>query len=655
MPNSLIDAYRQQMAAAGAPDTRDDYFVMQDLIPLAQQNPHLLDQYPDFAKEYGQYRDANAPSLGGEFTRAFKAGSQEAGSTYAGLAALATGSEGAKQTARNLEADAAENAPTIGSMEDIAPGETGLSRLFSKDTARYVAGKLGGAIPSIGEMVGTGIAGAAVGLAIEPGVGTLAGAGEGVVEGLLDRGIIKSAIKSLLEEGVGTALEDAGVKDVTEQGVKDAILSGNQKAADLVTHQAKAIAAGRAEAGTNFANVYGMSAGGIYNETGDRGSAVGLGAAAALTAAPPFLSLPARVARSLFPKLSAEAAQDAAAKLVGDKTSQLLAKIGAPTGRVAGALTAGTVGVVGMEAANIVAKNIAAGKDAMDLDESDWKRLREAAVGGAIAAAPFAGLAAKSPTVAPDAVRPPEPPPDAQEPGTAQAAPVPAPQAATPPPTSTGPVPPSALDITRRVAAMSDDQKRSRLAELGQIPTRSPAEDTEFQQLTALTPKAKVVAPVVAPTPEATAEPTIAPNEPAPDETSTTPPPPEAAAVPPVQPPPQYLYSHQRPKVVGGRQIPGYTQIDEVINGENTRSTNLADLAKEGVTLPVPPEWLPTGNYTPEQVTAAISEGAPSVSIQDAGFRDDAHFAQEYAAGHDAESFETTDEYLKRIYCQSAA
>jgi hypothetical protein len=54
--NSFVDAYRQKMAAAGSPDTRDDYFVMQDLISLADKNPDLLTQYPDFGQQYRNWK-----------------------------------------------------------------------------------------------------------------------------------------------------------------------------------------------------------------------------------------------------------------------------------------------------------------------------------------------------------------------------------------------------------------------------------------------------------------------------------------------------------------------------------------------------------------------------------------------------------------------
>lgn len=505
MSNSLLDLWRKNLADAGTPDDREDADIMySELIPLAQQNPDLLTQYPDFAKDFGQYREANAPSLTSEFGRALKAGTEETGATYAGLGAIA-GIPGAQDAAKSLEEDAAGNQPTIASMDDIAPGESGLGKFFSKDTARYVAQKAGGALPGLAEMAGLAVTGAAVGSAVEPGVGTIAGAGEGVVEELLGKGIIKSAIKSLVEEGVADKLVESKIlEEPTEAAIKKAVLGGDQKVADLITSQAKSLAAGRSEALTNFANVYGMSAGGIYNETGNRDAALGLGAVSAITAAPPFLSLPARVVRGLFPKLSTEAAQAAAKDLVGQKSSELLAKLG----RAGSAAAVGTGGVLGMEAANIVAKNLTAGKDPLELDDADWKRLREAAVGGAIASAPFAALAARSPTVSPD-IAPQTQGGDNMQPNSdalersegltaARNAPEPAAGAATP-----------TLDIMRRVSAYTPDESRARLRQLTADTQRDENDEKEYQVLRANAPS-DALSPAP-PTPETPPQSTAAP------------------------------------------------------------------------------------------------------------------------------------------------
>jgi hypothetical protein len=463
------------MADLGTPDDRTDSEVMySDLIPAADQDPTILQKYPDFAQEYGQYREANAGSVGSDFWKALKGGSLGTAATYTGAAAIA-GVPGAAEESQKLDTEAAapENTPTINSLSDIAPGDSTLGKVFSKDALRYVAAKAGGALPSLAEMAGISLTGAAVGSAIEPGAGTVAGAGEGVIEEILGRGIIKSAIKNVVKNKV---LEDA-----SETAVADAIRAGDKTAIDAVTQEAKRLAAGRAEAATNLANVYGMSAGGIYNETGSRKAALGLGAAAALTAAPPFISLPARVLKGIFPKLSGEAAQAAAQDLIGSKSAELLAKLG----RAGEATAVGTGGVLGMEAASIVAKNITDGKDPLSLDDADWKRLREAAVGGALASAPFGALAMRSPVRQVD-------PAALGTPPAAETEAVPAETPAAPAPEAPVPAPSSALDLTRRVSAYSPDEARARLRQLTADPQRDETEEKEYQLLRANAPSSDI-------------------------------------------------------------------------------------------------------------------------------------------------------------------
>ncbi len=208
MANSFLTSYRQDLSSLGIEDNRPDWMVMRDdLIPLAKQNPDLLKQYPDFAQEYGDTREANAPSLAGEFGQSLKSGTQSLMSDLDAATALGARGLGLDKIsqhytgrAKELQDLAAESAPTIPTVEDIGPGRTGLGRAFSKDTARYLAAKAGGAVPSLAEIAGLSVAGAALGTAAEPGVGTLAGAGEGAIEGVLGRGVIRSAIKALVEK-----------------------------------------------------------------------------------------------------------------------------------------------------------------------------------------------------------------------------------------------------------------------------------------------------------------------------------------------------------------------------------------------------------------------------------------------------------------------
>lgn len=552
MPNSLIDAYRSALAAQGQTDGRDDYFVMRDtLVPMATSNPALLQQFPDFAKEFGQIREENALSLVGEAVQGAERGTEGAAATYAGLGALATGSDALKADASALNQDAAGHPATVSTLSDIAPGETGLDRVFSKDTIRYLAGKAGEFVPNMAEMAGLSLAGGAVGSAIEPGVGTVAGAAEGAVEGALGRGVIKSAIKHIVEETTeeGATAEE---KAAAEEAIKNSIRAGDQKTADTVSKVAKSLSGSTASRATNFANITAQSAGGIYNDTGRRDLALGLGAAAGALAEIP-VSLPARVARSMFPGMAEDEAQAAAEDEVRSKARELISKVGV----AAEGTASGTVGMVGMEAANIVAKNLSQGKGALDLDPDDWKRLREAAVGGALASAPFGVLAARG--GGEDETSTVKTPPSTRDlnPGETGAT-LPADEEdEETPATPTGSPTSQAI---RRLVGMSDEDKADRLEELQAAASRTPTEDAEMQIL------------------QATAK--------------------RAAGTPKTPP--------------------------------STRDLNSGDT---GSTLP------PGG----------------TIGFADAGFDSQDAFDKAYAEGHSAEVFETTDEYLKRIYCSNAA
>ncbi len=588
MPNSLIDAYRKQMADQGTPDDRDEYWVMQDLISAAHQNPDLLTKYPDFAQEYGQYRDINAPGLGGEAWQDVKGATEGVGSSLAGFGAF-LGVPGAGRLAKSLETSAEENAPTIPTWEDVEPGRSGISKVLSKDTARYLIGKTADFLPSIAEIVGTTVAGGLIGSAAEPGVGTVAGAGEGLVEGILGRGVIRSAMKSLIDKGIA--------KYGTEEEIAAAIKAGDQTLADAVTTEAKAIAARNAGDAANLANFYALGTGGIYEQTGSRELAGTLGAASAVAGALPGISLPGQVLKKLFPGLSAEAAQSAAAKLIGDNAAQIVAKVG----RFAGAEAAGTTGMVGMEAANIVAKNLNEGKDALDLDADDWKRLREATIGGALASGPFAALTLREtpPTPALTGRPPPAAPEEAAEPSPAAEIP------------ETQPAMPLSVQITRKVALMTPDEARARFRQLNANPNRDRGEEIEYQQLKALAPSSAVMGVPAAETLGQTPEPET-PVAPAAEEPGAAPATPIAATAPePIPPAP-----------------PPAAQI-EVPPPEAPK--------------PTPAPQLPPGE-------------APTVpTFKEAGFESEEHLEREYAARHERDAFETKDEFLNRIYCMSTA
>lgn len=77
--------------------------------------------------------------------------------------------------------------------------------------------------------------------------------------------------------------------------------------------------------------------------------------------------------------------------------------------------------------------------------------------------------------------------------------------------------------------------------------------------------------------------------------------------------PADYQYTLQREQDAGdGRKIPGYLQVDEIRDGENTRSSNIEDLRKEGIELPDAPDHLPSGRYTLAEIKDAIAKGEPA-------------------------------------------
>ncbi len=65
-----------------------------------------------------------------------------------------------------------------------------------------------------------------------------------------------------------------------------------------------------------------------------------------------------------------------------------------------------------------------------------------------------------------------------------------------------------------------------------------------------------------------------------------------------------YQYTVQNPHTDPSTGIvtPGYTQIDEIENGKNVRSTNLETLRKEGVDLPNVPQGLASGRYSLKEI-----------------------------------------------------
>lgn len=599
MPSKIIDAYRQQLAAQGLTDPRDDYFVASDLGPIVQtEAPQLFDKDPGLGELWSEIRDANAPSMAGEFGRAFKGGLQGLASTALGGASLLTGSDYLRQKAASFDQDAAENAPTIPTLEDIAPGRTGASKYFSRDAARYAISKLGQVAPSIAEAGVTALAGAAAGSAVAPGPGTVGGA----AEGLIARSFIKSAIRSLVKKKTAEALVEKGLlKEASELGLEQALRSGSKEVADVVGREAMAIGARRGLGAANLANSYLLNAGDVYSEGADRPTTLALG----LVSAIPDSALPTYVLGRLFPGVAAKEAKDLGKLYLADRAKKVLEAAGVVAGEGATEYF--------QEGVNVVARNLKEGKDPLTFTDADLRRFREAGIAGAAGG----GLAAPGLFLEGSRGELPAARPEQAPPAAAPAAPI-APVA------PVAPEPVGRSSIIREINALSDDEKRARLADLASRP-RSADEETAFQILQATVPAATAQAPVLEPQAVTTEQAPVTaqpPVEPAPAAVEAAPGAPvvedpgalkqrqlaDAVRTPGVT----YQYSVFRP----GQGIPDAVQIDVIApdKSQSLASTSPEALRAAGIDIPDVPASLPQGRYTLEQVREAAQPAAPVVN-----------------------------------------
>lgn len=370
MPSKILQAYRENLAAQGLTDPRDDQFLVQELGPIIQSEaPHLFDQDPELGQLWSEIRDVNAPSLPGEFGRAFKSGVQGLAGTALSGASLLTGSDYLREKAASFDQDAAENAPTIPTLEDVAPGRTGISKVLSRDALRYVISKAGQVAPSIAEAGVTALAGAAAGSAAAPGPGTVAGAGAGIVA----RSFVKSAIRQLISKGVAKEMVTKGlIREASEEALEQALKAGSKEVADVVGRQAMSIGAKRGLGAATLTNSYLLNAGDVYSEGGDRPTAAALG----LISAIPDTVLPAYLLGRLFPGVAASKAKDLGRLYIADRAKKVLEAAGV-------AATEGATETF-QEAVNVVARNLKEEKDPLTFTDADLKRFREAGITGAV-------------------------------------------------------------------------------------------------------------------------------------------------------------------------------------------------------------------------------------------------------------------------------
>jgi len=470
--NSFVAYYKKYLQDTGQKDDLTDYQITKEMGDWANKNdPKLFEEHPDFAEEWASIREANAPPLSSEVGRGFKRAGIGLGSTALGAGALVTGSDYLKRKAAALDLMASDPdlAPTIGTMDDVRSG---------RDALRYGLSKFGEAAPSIAESVAVAGVGALAGSAAAPGAGTIAGG----VAGVLEKSAIKAALREMLKKGAKEEAESIAegmvkkklLREASEEGIEEAVKAGVKPVIDAVASNAKRISTIRGGIAANTANSYGLSAGEIYNETDDRGLALGLGAVAAV----PDTILPAYLLTRMFPGVAMSEARKQGKNLVAR-----LATEGLKTSGIEASTEAFQEGV------NIVAKKLKDGTDPTDFNDQDWVRVREAAITGAAGGAltaPAAAIGGRAPEVdvaAPAVVVPPAKP--------AVASPVVEPTA------------PEAISPVRRVMAMSPEQQAVRVTEL-ESREMVGDEPQEYQLL-------KQVAPTATPT-EEVIQPT-APNE----------------------------------------------------------------------------------------------------------------------------------------------
>lgn len=161
-------------------------------------------------------------------------------------------------------------------------------------------------------------------------------------------------------------------------------------------------------------------------------------------------------------------------------------------------------------------------------------------------------------------------------------------------------------EIVVSVEAMLPEQKIARFTELSTFPAPSPDQQTELELLRAEVPRDVAFPP-------ATSAANFIPPSPEPAATVTTEitPSPVSTDVPgaPASPTsPQIQYTIQRPQVLEGRTIPGYIQVERSVDARGEPLTEA-----ERAQFPTPPEWMPTGQFTLQEVLAAIEAGPPKV------------------------------------------
>ncbi len=575
MPIPTIQKYRQFLADAGVSDDRDDFFVLRDFIgPLGEKNPELFAQDPELEQQWRQIREANSPGTIGGIVNTAKSAFDR---SVQAKNVIGTPDEVDVQDIADRE-KAIQARPSSVPYEDWnrSTGSEAV-KTFLRDpveiTSNIVASGFAGSVPALAGGMAGGAAGAAAGSAV-PGIGNLAG----------------GTIGAALGTGAGSLAVEYGSKYL-----------------DVLR-----------EAGADLADPESILR--VVNDPEIRARAVEMGLRRGLPVAI-FDAASAGLAGKFVKGLKAGATTGQ--KVVAGVKEALAQGAAGGGGEIAGAVSAGEPISPGAVFEEVIGE---LGPGAVEVGGS---AARSRLANPTISPAPNTTAPAPNTTL-------PTPNIGAQTTNTPQTPNTPLPVAVneafieTPAAPAATPGTRSNVEIVTAVEALLPEQKIERFTELSALPARSLDQETELELLRAEVPRdlatntetmlrdAAQGYPIVENGARALANPVPASPEPAatvateitPSQVST-----EVLGAPAspattlaLEAEPAIQYTIQRPQVYEGRNIPGFVQVERTVDARGEPLTEA-----ERAQFPAAPEWLPTGQYSLQQVQEAIKAGPPQL------------------------------------------
>lgn len=386
--NQLLQNFRAKFPD----DTRSDAEINIELGEKLTQAGYNLDDYEDFKADYLKIQRAGRPGLFEEAGRGLSRGIDNLQGSALGLTALAgdaiestnipfirevggklrdVGIEGFQ---RNVQ-QASENPAAVRSFRDVEG---------AADVPSYLTGLLGEALPSIGESILTGLAGAVVGSSA-PGPGTAAGFAGGFLSKQGAKAVLRTQLKRIVGRELAEKELDLLVGAATRKELADVAKriggEGFDSVLNRVLRQARTA---RYSSYGAIGDSVAQNTGSTYNELYEKGagqkerivnSLVAGSFAGALDSA-----VPVSVMKRFFPGLSKKA--------VGDAVDEAL-DIGGDWKRRFGielAKTSGTEGFTEALQEAIQEVAVANGVDDYSINQRDLiDRMINAAIAGALA------------------------------------------------------------------------------------------------------------------------------------------------------------------------------------------------------------------------------------------------------------------------------